>query len=97
MRDQAYKNQCIAKVRASRATLAIALKQLNFQLWESHTNFLLVQPPEGKAEQIYLALKERGILVRYFKQPGLDDKLRITVGTDEQNQTLIEALVHLVH
>jgi len=35
-------------------------------------------------------------LVRYFNQPGLDDKLRITVGTEEQNQSLLEALIHLV-
>ena len=96
MRDQVYKNDCAAKVKASRAWLAIALKQLGFRLWESQTNFLLAQPPQGNAEQIYLALKERGILVRYFKQASLSDKLRITVGTDEQNRLLVEALIQLV-
>lgn len=96
MRDQAYKNACAARVKASRTTLAISLKQLGFQLWESHANFLLTQPPRQNAEQLYLALKARGILVRYFKQPGLEDKLRITVGTEEQNQILIEALTTLV-
>lgn len=96
MRDQAYKTECAEKVKASRAQLAIDLKQLGFQIWNSQTNFLLTQPSQGNAEQIYLALKERGILVRYFKQPGLEDKLRISIGTDEQNQRLIEALLHLV-
>jgi histidinol-phosphate aminotransferase len=96
MQDQAYKNACAEKVKASRTLLAVDLKQLGFHVWNSQTNFLLTQPPRGNAEQIYLALKERGILVRYFKQPGLDDKLRITVGTNSQNQTLIEALLHLV-
>ena len=96
MRDQAYKNACAEKVKASRDTLAVDLKQLGFQIWDSQANFLLTKPPRGNAEQIYLALKERGILVRYFKQPGLDDKLRITVGTNAQNHTLIEALIHLV-
>lgn len=96
MRDQAYKNSCAEKVKASRTKLVADLKQLGFQLWNSQTNFLLVQPPKDNAEEIYLALKERGILVRYFKQPGLDNKLRITVGTDAQNQMLIEALIHLV-
>ena len=96
MRDQTYKNACVAKVKASRAKLAVDFKQLGFQLWDSQTNFLLAQPPKGNAEQIYLALKERGILVRYFKKPGLEDKLRITVGTDEQNQILLEALIHLL-
>lgn len=96
MRDQAYKNECAEKVKASRAKLAVDLKQLGFRLWDSQANFLWAQPQSGNAEQIYLALKERGILVRYFKQPGLEDKLRITVGTDEQNQILVEALIHLV-
>lgn len=98
MRDQAYKNACAEKVKASRSKLAIDLKQLGFELRDSQTNFLLVHPPTHKnsAEQIYLALKQRGILVRYFKQSGLEDKLRITVGTEAQNQMLLEALLHLV-
>lgn len=48
------------------------------------------------AESLYLLLKERGILVRYFQQPGLDDKLRISVGTDDENVMLIAALTSLV-
>ncbi len=94
-RDQTHKNECAAKVKASRTTLAVDLKQLGYQVRASQANFLLVQPPKGNAQEIYLALKERGILVRYFNQPGLEDKLRITVGTAEQNQSLIEALIHL--
>lgn len=95
MRDQAYKNACAERVKASRAKLAIDLKQLGFQIWDSQANFLLVQPPQN-AEQLYLGLKDQGILVRYFNQAGLADKLRITVGTEEQNQLLIEALIHLM-
>ena len=73
------------------------LKQLGLRLWDSKTNFLLAQPPKGNAEQIHMTLKERAILMhRCFKQPSLADKLRITVSTDEQNQMLVEALVHLV-
>ena len=93
MRDQSYKTACAERVKASRAKLAVDLKQLGFRLWDSQTNFLLAQPPQGNAEQIFLALKQQGILVRYFKQPGLEDKLRITIGTDEHNQILLEALI----
>ncbi len=96
MRDQAYKNQCVEKVKVSRSQLTVDLKQLGFEVPETQTNFLLVTPLNNNAESIYLGLKERGILVRYFKQPGLDNKLRITVGTDEQNHILIEALIHLI-
>lgn len=47
MRDQAYKNECADKVKASRAKLAVDLKQLGFRLWNSQANFLLAQPPKG--------------------------------------------------
>lgn len=92
MRDQAYKTECVEKVKASRAKLSNDLKQLGFRLWNSQANFLLVQPPQGNAEQIYLGLKQQGILLRYFKQAGLEDKLRISIGTDQQNQLLLSAL-----
>ena len=92
IKDQAYKNECAAKIKKSRAKLTSNLQSLDFTVLNSHGNFVLATPPEGNAEQLYLQLKAQGILVRYFKQPGLDDKLRITVGTEQQNQTLLEAL-----
>lgn len=95
MRDQAYKNACAEKVKLSRAQLVVDLKNLGFTVGESQANFVLATSSVGNAEHLYLALKERGILVRYFRQPGLEDKLRISVGTDEQNRTLIEAFASL--
>ncbi len=106
--DQSHKNTNAQKIKASRTQMASALKQLGFQVWPSEANFLLVgvsgaateelaglspkELPEGNAEYLYEMLKQRGILVRYFKQPRLADKLRITVGTPEQNETLIKVL-----
>ncbi len=95
MRDQNYKNECAEKVKRSREKLAIDLKQLGFKVWDSQTNFLLTQPP-GNAAKIYEALKQQNILVRYFNQPNLDDKLRISVGTDEQNRILINTLSQIL-
>ena len=92
MRDQDYKNANAEKVKISRTKLTQDLENLGFVVLESHGNFVLATPPQGNAEQIYLKLKESGILVRYFNQAGLSDKLRITVGTDEQNQALIDFL-----
>ncbi|MBW4485381.1 MAG: histidinol-phosphate transaminase [Tildeniella torsiva UHER 1998/13D] len=101
IRDQAYKNVCIAKIKASRAALTKELRQLGFTVLDSHGNFVLATPPEfcegANAEQLYLILKEQGILVRYFKQPRLDDKLRISVGTEAQNHALLAALARLTH
>lgn len=97
MDDQAYKQLCVAKVKLSRGRLADALRKMGFKVWPSQSNFLLAQAPNSSdfrlpAGAVYEALKARGILVRYFNQPRLDDKLRITVGTDDQNALLLAAL-----
>jgi histidinol-phosphate aminotransferase len=90
--DQNYKTANAEQIKASRSKLALILKELGFEIWPSQTNFLLVRPPNGDAERIYQRLKVEGILIRYFNQPRLADKLRITVGTEEQNQMLVQSL-----
>ena len=95
--DRAYAEDTWARVRAERARLAAALTELGMRSPPSHSNFLLASVGAGRdAEAIYLALKAAGILVRYFNAPRLDDKLRITVGTPEENERLLTALKHAV-
>jgi histidinol-phosphate aminotransferase len=96
MLDQDYKNACADRIKASRTRLAVDLRSLGFRVWDSQTNFLLVQPARHNAEFLYQQLKAQNILVRYFNQPGLDDKLRITVGTDQQNQILLESVSQIL-
>jgi len=90
--DQAYKNECAAKVRASREALAGQLEAMGFRVWPSQANFLLVGPPRAQAREIYEGLKKRGILIRYFQQPKLDDKLRIGIGTADDNAQFVRAI-----
>jgi histidinol-phosphate aminotransferase len=94
--DQDHKTANAEKIKASRAKLAVSFKELGFDVWPSQTNFLLVRPPNGDAERIYQTLKVRGILIRYFNQPRLEDKLRISVGTEEQNQILVKTLKEIL-
>lgn len=95
MKDQAYKNTCAEKVKRSRAKLAIDLNQIGFEVRNSQGNFLLVTPPNNQAAAIYQSLKEQNILVRYFNLPGLNDKLRLTVGTESQNQKLLQGIIRI--
>lgn len=92
--DQDYARDTWAKVREERLRVTTALRQLNFVVPDSQSNFVLATAPSGKsAETLYLALKEQGILVRYFKnEKRLEDKLRITIGTPEENQRILDAL-----
>jgi histidinol-phosphate aminotransferase len=85
------------RVRHDRAVLAAALQKLGFELAPSQTNFLLARVPQGAtARRLLSGLEERGVLVRYFDAPRLDDKLRITVGTAEQNERLLRGLRELL-
>ncbi|MCM1983336.1 histidinol-phosphate transaminase [Lyngbya confervoides] len=95
IQDQDHLGRNVEKVRRSRQWLAQQLQRLGCQVWPSVTNFLLVRPPVD-AEQLMLDLKARDIYVRYFALPDLEDKLRITVGTDAQNALLCGVLADLI-
>jgi len=80
-----------AMVIGERNRLSNELSDRGYWVFPSESNFLLVQPVQN-ARSVYHSLKAAGILVRYFDQDGLDDKLRITIGTRDQNDAMIEAL-----
>ena len=90
--DQEYARGTWTKVRAERGRLTKGLESMGWSVLPSHANFVLATPPGGRARQVLAALKARGVLVRYFDAPGLDDKLRITVGTREDTDALLAAL-----
>jgi histidinol-phosphate aminotransferase len=95
--DQPYARGTWQKVREQREWLRAELGKLGLQAPASQSNFLLAEVSEGfEAVKIYEALKARGILVRYFKLPRLDNRLRITIGTPEENRKLITALATIV-
>ena len=65
------------------------LIQLGWEVLPSHANFILAICPDGRGRDAYIGLKNQGILVRYFDKPGLTDKIRITIGTSQENNALI--------
>lgn len=73
----------------------ISLQRLGFEVLESSANFLFARPLFLTAEQVYLGLKEAGVLVRYFNAPRISDYLRITVGTKQEMAVLVEKLIQL--
>ena len=84
------------KVSTTRDRSAEALRALGFTVLPSLTNFLFVTHPNKKAPDIFAALREKGIFIRYFKLPRIDNYSRITVGTDEQMDKLIAALKEIL-
>ena len=92
LQDQDYFAANIKKVKALRQELIRSLCTLGFTIGDSHTNFVLAQAHGCAAQTLYQELAQKNIYVRYFDIPGLDDKLRISVGTAEQNEKLILAI-----
>ena len=80
-----------ARIKATRGRLASALTALGFEVLPSATNFILARPPKFPAEQWLQKLRDRKILVRWFRYPEVRDYLRITIGTDAEANALIRA------
>ncbi len=86
----------VERVRSTRERLRSALSDLGYETLPSETNFVLARRQGEDQQQVYEALRARGILVRHFATPELRDALRITVGTDEEIDTLLRALREIV-
>ena len=96
LQDQDYFAAQVAKVKALRQDLTRSLRALDFTLGNSQTNFVLAQPHACPARTLYEGLAQRHIYIRYFDLPGLDDRVRISVGTAEQNEKLILAIKEIL-
>jgi len=97
LRDSEYGTQNWASISRSRDALRIKLMDLGFKVPASEANFLLAQSsPQHKlqAKTLFERLHERDIFVRYFSD--LPDRLRITVGTEQENDILLSALADLL-
>ncbi len=94
--DQAYHKRTRQAVIDERERLAGELSKMGMPCLPSQSNFLLAKATRPSARSLYESLKARRILIRYFSSPRVDDKVRITVGTPQQNDALIVALEELV-
>jgi histidinol-phosphate aminotransferase len=95
--DQQWMQQNAAKIRSTRSRLTTKLQELGFEVVDSQANFVWATHSERSHQQIYEQLKTRRILVRFmeFAEAGVDG-LRITVGTDEEIDALLEALSNVL-
>jgi histidinol-phosphate aminotransferase len=91
--EHAYAADTWRRVREERVRLQEELRKRGLTSPASQSNFLLATVPAPRSAQaLYEGLKDAGILVRHFRVAGLEDKLRITIGTPEENDRLLAAL-----
>lgn len=89
--DGEYYEEVSRRIASTRDRTAAALGELGFLGPPSSANFLFLRHPGFRGEELFAALRERGILVRHFRKPRIGEYLRISVGTEEEMDALVEA------
>jgi histidinol-phosphate aminotransferase len=92
LQDEAYCQSQIQRVVHTRDVTIQELKRLGFSVLPSQANFVFMTHPDIHASELAQRLRQSSIIVRHFAKPRIDDYLRVTIGTQEQMQALIDTL-----
>ena len=92
LEDLPWMARNVSRIQRSRKKLTSGLKKMGFQVYPSHANFVMARRAGQNLRGLYEELKRRKILVRYFDLPGLQDSLRITVGTPQEVHALLKEM-----
>lgn len=94
--SQSYYDKNCAKIVETRKYTEKKLDELGFNCLDSHANFLFASSHKLTGEQVYSGLKSRGVLVRYFPKTRIKDFVRISIGTKEQMDIMLNALKEML-
>ena len=96
-KDKEYFEYCRKKIINTRERVVSELYEIGFTIIPSMCNFIFATNPKVKASFIFDELKKQNIYVRYFNKPRINEYLRITIGTDEEMDSLIAALKKIIN
>ena len=94
--DDAYFKQTCQQVVQSREAVIVGLRELGFEVVPSAANFVFASHKEKDAALLTSGLRSKGVIVRHFKQDRIEQYLRITIGTEQENQRLLAVLPDLI-
>lgn len=92
LKDESYFREMTEKIMETRSWFESEMQKLGFSFPDSKANFIFASHKEVPAKEIFEAAKEHKIYVRYFAKPRIDNYLRITIGTREEMQKLLDFL-----
>ena len=95
IKDQRWMRGNTAKIIAERERLTSELERRGWDVLPSQANFIFAKPARAKAAELFQALRRRNIFVRYFAGPKTKDRLRITIGTQQQMKQFLKAIDEL--
>ena len=93
---EAYYQEKSAEIIKTRTWTAQKLEELGFTVLPSRTNFLFAKTDRMDGGELYMALKQKGILVRHFSNPKIDQYNRITIGTKAQMERFIDTIKQIL-
>ncbi len=94
--DEDYTQKNCRTIMDNREYTTAALRELGFTVLDSKANFVFATTPAMRGADLYAALKQNGILVRHFDNPRISDFVRISIGSREQMQTLVDVMEKLL-
>ncbi len=94
--DKEYFESNCEKIIKNRQYTVSALKQMGFTMTDSKANFIFAKHDKIGGKELYLKLKEKAVLVRHFDKAKICDYVRITVGSKEEMQTLIDTIKNIL-
>lgn len=96
LEDTRYFEETRSKIMTTREKVSLELEKLGFIQTSSKANFLFVRHKSVPAKLIFKKLKDRGIFVRYFNKPQIDQYIRVTIGSDEEMEFFIKAVEQII-
>lgn len=96
VKDKEYFEKSTKKIIETREKVSSELKKIDFKVLDSKANFLFISHNKINGEELYMRLKDKGILVRYFKKDLIDNYLRVTIGTEEEMGKFLETVKEIL-
>ncbi|MDR0303203.1 MAG: histidinol-phosphate transaminase [Chitinispirillales bacterium] len=96
IKDADYFRNCCRKIIGTRTWISEELRKIGFEVLESLSNFIFASPPKISAQNLYLKLKSKGILIRYWNKERISNWVRISIGTDGEMKILIDAIKEIL-
>lgn len=92
IKDDDYFQETRSKIMKSRERVSARLTEMGFKVIPSQTNFIFISSEQCPGHLLFQRLREKGILVRYFNEPKIDNFIRVTIGTDAEMDCFLEAI-----
>ena len=96
MEDNGYFDSCRSRIMKTREKTAAALKAAGFEMTDSLANFIFVRYPGISGAELQQSLREKGVLIRRFDTDSIRDYLRVTIGSEEEMETFVSAILKAV-